>query len=131
MHEPEPFRQMIEEKLDELTEGSPDRRNQTTALPGGSRAPGHARSGFAEASASGRGLRDEPADPGAELMSERMEEGVFAECEACRRPLPAARLRKVPWQRYCVMCQDVIGAHSRGRRSPGPAENLVNSLFAA
>jgi RNA polymerase-binding transcription factor DksA len=35
---------------------------------------------------------------------ERIDEGVFGRCEACRREIPEHRLRVLPYARYCVAC---------------------------
>jgi DnaK suppressor protein len=38
---------------------------------------------------------------------ERMQQGTFGTCAACRRPVPAVRLQAVPWARYCTDCQEL------------------------
>jgi DnaK suppressor protein len=38
---------------------------------------------------------------------ERMQQGTFGICSACRRPVPAVRLQAVPWARYCTDCQEL------------------------
>lgn len=38
---------------------------------------------------------------------ERMQQGTFGICAACRRPVPAPRLQAVPWARYCTDCQEL------------------------
>jgi RNA polymerase-binding transcription factor DksA len=34
----------------------------------------------------------------------RLDEGTFGRCEACRQPIPRARLRAIPYARCCVAC---------------------------
>ena len=44
----------------------------------------------------------------------RIEGGTFGRCEECRRGIPAARLRAVPYARHCVPC---AGQEERARSS--------------
>lgn len=37
---------------------------------------------------------------------ERLEAGEFGLCAECEQPIPAKRLKIVPWAVYCVRCQD-------------------------
>ncbi len=41
---------------------------------------------------------------------DRLNSGDFGVCLACEEPIPAKRLKALPWARYCVNCQDSIGA---------------------
>jgi DnaK suppressor protein len=41
-----------------------------------------------------------------ELALERMKTGVYGVCDACGTSIPPARLRAVPWARYCVNCAE-------------------------
>ena len=41
---------------------------------------------------------------------DRVESGDFGICLACEQPIPAKRLQALPWARYCVECQETIGA---------------------
>jgi RNA polymerase-binding transcription factor DksA len=34
----------------------------------------------------------------------RIDQGAFGQCEACHKPIPAARLEAVPFTRHCVEC---------------------------
>ncbi|MGB7759736.1 MAG: TraR/DksA family transcriptional regulator [Bryobacteraceae bacterium] len=43
---------------------------------------------------------------------DRMESGDYGICLACEEPIPAKRLKALPWARYCVGCQETIGADS-------------------
>lgn len=36
----------------------------------------------------------------------RLDRGEFGICDECGEPIPANRLRVVPWAQYCVPCQD-------------------------
>ena len=39
---------------------------------------------------------------------DRLEKGVHGMCEPCGSPIPAARLKAVPWARYCIDCQERV-----------------------
>lgn len=41
---------------------------------------------------------------------DRVESGDYGNCLACEQPIPLKRLTAVPWARYCVGCQETIGA---------------------
>jgi DnaK suppressor protein len=34
--------------------------------------------------------------------------GTYGVCEACNEDISAARLKAIPWARYCVTCQEMI-----------------------
>ena len=57
-----------------------------------------------------------------EAALRRLAQGRYGRCEGCGRPIPAARLRAVPWTRRCVACAgrlDALRCRSRaGRPSP-------------
>ncbi len=36
----------------------------------------------------------------------RIRVGTFGNCEACKRPIPRARLEAVPWTRHCRECKE-------------------------
>lgn len=40
----------------------------------------------------------------------RMDRGTYGQCEGCGEPIPEARLRALPWARFCVRC---IERHQR------------------
>ena len=40
---------------------------------------------------------------------DRLKSGDYGICLACEDPIPAKRLKVVPWARYCVPCQDRSG----------------------
>lgn len=40
-----------------------------------------------------------------EAALRRIEKGIFGLCEACGTPIAEARLRAMPYARYCVKCQ--------------------------
>jgi DnaK suppressor protein len=48
---------------------------------------------------------------------DRMESGHYGCCLACEEAIPAKRLQAVPWARYCVGCQDTVGAEMREERA--------------
>jgi DnaK suppressor protein len=37
---------------------------------------------------------------------DRLEAGDFGTCLNCEEPIPAKRLRALPWARYCIPCQE-------------------------
>ncbi len=41
---------------------------------------------------------------------DRLNSGDYGICLACEESIPAKRLKALPWARYCVNCQDTIGA---------------------
>jgi DnaK suppressor protein len=41
---------------------------------------------------------------------DRIDSGDYGTCLNCERPIPVKRLDALPWARYCVPCQDHVGA---------------------
>jgi DnaK suppressor protein len=41
---------------------------------------------------------------------DRLTSGDYGVCLACEEPIPAKRLRALPWARFCVPCQERAGA---------------------
>lgn len=41
---------------------------------------------------------------------DRLNSGDYGTCLACEEPIPAKRLRALPWARYCIACQETVGA---------------------
>ena len=41
---------------------------------------------------------------------DRLDAGDYGICLSCDEPIPAKRLRAVSWARYCVRCQEALGA---------------------
>jgi DnaK suppressor protein len=41
---------------------------------------------------------------------DRMEAGDFGICLACDEPIAEKRLQALPWARYCVKCEEEMGA---------------------
>ena len=39
---------------------------------------------------------------------ERLDDGAYGVCLNCKDDIPKARLRAVPWARYCVDCQEQV-----------------------
>jgi DnaK suppressor protein len=37
---------------------------------------------------------------------DRLQAGDYGTCLACEEPIPAKRLRALPWARYCIPCQE-------------------------
>ena len=45
-----------------------------------------------------------------EAALDRLNAGDFGTCLGCEEPIPRKRLQAVPWARYCVGCQESMGA---------------------
>jgi RNA polymerase-binding transcription factor len=41
---------------------------------------------------------------------DRLKSGDYGICQSCEEPIPAKRLRALPWARYCISCQERAGA---------------------
>jgi DnaK suppressor protein len=41
---------------------------------------------------------------------DRLESGDYGMCVACEEEIPGKRLTALPWARYCIPCQEEIGA---------------------
>jgi DnaK suppressor protein len=41
---------------------------------------------------------------------DRLDSDDYGCCLACEQPIPPKRLNAIPWARYCVGCQESIGA---------------------
>src|SRR5208283_212522 len=58
---------------------------------------------------------------------DRLNSGDYGICLACEEPIPAKRLKALPWARYCVACQESIGADTEdGERVPRLAASLAD-----
>ena len=42
----------------------------------------------------------------------RIQQSTYGVCAACEEPISAKRLAAVPWAKFCVQCQERIGAES-------------------
>jgi DnaK suppressor protein len=42
----------------------------------------------------------------------RIQQGTYGVCAACEDPISAKRLVAVPWAKFCVQCQERIGAET-------------------
>jgi DnaK suppressor protein len=42
----------------------------------------------------------------------RIEQSTYGVCAACEEPISAKRLDAVPWAKFCVRCQEKIGAET-------------------
>jgi DnaK suppressor protein len=40
----------------------------------------------------------------------RIEHGTYGLCQECGEPISAKRLQAVPWAKFCVRCQEMVGA---------------------
>lgn len=50
----------------------------------------------------------------------RIEDGSYGECQMCGESVPVARLKAIPWARYCVSCQEVV--EREGEPEEGPPQ---------
>ncbi len=41
---------------------------------------------------------------------DRLDSGDYGVCLSCEQPIPPKRLRAISWARYCLTCQDTVGA---------------------
>jgi DnaK suppressor protein len=56
----------------------------------------------------------------------RIERGTFGVCEVCAQPIPAPRLKAVPWARQCRDCKEQQDAgEPRQASSPRGADQLA------
>jgi DnaK suppressor protein len=49
---------------------------------------------------------------------DRLDAGDYGTCQACDGPIAEKRLRALPWARYCVTCQDLVGLELEAYRAP-------------
>jgi DnaK suppressor protein len=49
---------------------------------------------------------------------DRLESGDYGICLSCEEPIAPKRLHAIPWARYCVTCQEMIGAEENGPVKP-------------
>jgi DnaK suppressor protein len=47
-----------------------------------------------------------------EAALRRIEQSTYGVCAACDEPISAKRLEAVPWAKFCVRCQERIGAET-------------------
>ena len=53
---------------------------------------------------------------------DRLKSGDFGVCLSCEEPIPPNRLQAIPWARYCVTCQDLVGEESNGALKAAPMD---------
>jgi len=51
---------------------------------------------------------------------DRLDSGDYGICLACEEPIPPKRLRALPWARYCVPCQETVGAETDRQSNQAP-----------
>jgi DnaK suppressor protein len=49
---------------------------------------------------------------------DRLNSGDFGTCLSCEEPIAPKRLNAIPWARYCVTCQEMVGAEVDGQPKP-------------
>jgi len=50
---------------------------------------------------------------------DRINAGDYGVCLGCEEQIPAKRLQALPWARYCVNCQQTLGAMERDTQHVG------------
>ncbi|HUJ21855.1 MAG TPA: TraR/DksA C4-type zinc finger protein [Bryobacteraceae bacterium] len=50
---------------------------------------------------------------------DRIDAGDYGVCLGCEEQIPAKRLQALPWARYCVNCQQTLGAMERDTQHVG------------
>jgi DnaK suppressor protein len=55
---------------------------------------------------------------------DRLDSGDYGICLACEEPIPPKRLRALPWARYCVPCQETVGAETDRQSNQAPLRPL-------
>lgn len=48
---------------------------------------------------------------------DRMDSGHYGCCLSCEETIPLKRLNAVPWARYCVECQEMVGSEMNQERA--------------
>jgi len=51
---------------------------------------------------------------------DRVQSGDYGVCLSCEQPIPPKRLQAVPWARYCVQCQEIVGMNPDGEMESRP-----------
>lgn len=54
-----------------------------------------------------------------EAALDRLSSNDYGICLGCEEPIPAKRLKALPWARYCVSCQESIGADAEDQDARG------------
>ena len=56
---------------------------------------------------------------------DRLESGDYGVCLSCEEPIPAKRLRALPWARYCVPCQETAVEETERETADAPSRSPV------
>jgi DnaK suppressor protein len=59
---------------------------------------------------------------------DRIRSGDYGVCLSCEKPIPVKRLQALPWARYCVDCQQQIGASEDHAAEFRPRGSLLGRL---
>ena len=52
---------------------------------------------------------------------DRLDSGDYGICLSCEEEIAPKRLQAIPWARYCVTCQELVGPECEGRAgNPAP-----------
>ena len=60
-----------------------------------------------------------------EAALDRLSSNDYGICLGCEEPIPAKRLKALPWARYCVGCQESIGAGAEEQDARGTPRMAV------
>ncbi len=44
---------------------------------------------------------------------QRINDGSFGQCTACKKPIPATRLKALPYTKTCLKCQEILESKER------------------
>jgi DnaK suppressor protein len=55
---------------------------------------------------------------------DRLDSGDYGVCLSCEEAIPPKRLQAIPWARYCVICQELVGQETEGQAGK-PAPKLA------
>jgi RNA polymerase-binding transcription factor DksA len=61
---------------------------------------------------------------------DRMDSGDYGICLACEVPIPSKRLRALPWAKYRLTCQEIVGAETAVEGRAGMQRGMLHTLVA-
>jgi RNA polymerase-binding transcription factor len=61
---------------------------------------------------------------------DRMDSGDYGICLACEVPIPSKRLQALPWAKYCLTCQEIVGDEMALEGRAGMQRGMLHILVA-
>ena len=112
MTEPADYRQILEDKVEELRSGLSSRRAfDVVARPDETLDSGDwCQKSHDEWLFLNRNRIEMELLRDLEAALRRIERGEFGTCQVCEEPISSRRLDAVPWARFCVTCQETVVA---------------------